>query len=87
MNQTQIILLPQQLPVEVAAFLEDYLFLIGEQNFLFSYTFEVEGYFVALEVLKNDKSKNTWKVRLPLQYVLASAHLREDESKRMGFLP
>ena len=81
------ILLPQELPQEVQIFLADHIFVIGENHFLLSYSFDVGGYFVALEILMNDKSKKTRKVQLPVQYVLSVAQIREEDEKKIGFVP
>ncbi|GEM_PF-3688074 len=87
MKDPQAILLTQQLPPEFLAFLGGYIHLTEKQFFLFSYSFEVEGYFVALEVLKVDKSKKTWKVRIPIQFVLATADASLDKKgSKVGFL-
>lgn len=86
MKNDHAILLPQQLPQEVLAFLDEYIYQIDGQTYLLSRSFEAEGYFVALEVLKNDKSKKTWRVKLPLQYVLAVAQLRDQDGSKIGFL-
>jgi hypothetical protein len=86
MQQPQAVLIHPQLPPEVLAFLENYLLQIGEGVFLFALSFESEGSFVVLEALRNDKSKKTWVVRLPVQYILATADATDKESSCFGFL-
>ena len=80
------VLLPQQLPQEVHAFLADYLFQIEQNQFLLSHLFQVDGYFVSLDILKNDKSKKTWPVHLPIQFVLSVGQIRAEDEKKIGFV-
>ena len=86
MNIKQAFLLSSQLPVEVSQLSGDYIHLIANQPFLLSSSFEVEGYFVALDILKADKSKKTWQVRIPIQYALAVVDGSNKEGMPIGFL-
>ena len=81
------ILLPQALPQEILSLLGEYIFRFDENNFFLSHSFEVDGYFASLEILKNDKSKKTWLVRLPIQFVLSVAQIRAGDEKKIGFAP
>ena len=89
MKIPQTILLPKQLQPEILAFLDSYIFQTDISNLLFSLSFEVEGYFVALELLNIDKCKEqkAHKVRLPVQLVLSTAVATEKEIAQIGFLP
>ena len=83
-----VILLPLQLPQELVSFLDGYLVKTDVSNLLFSLSFEVEGYFVALEVLNIDKDKrdDARKLRVPTQFVLASAGIGNSEAQKYGFV-
>ena len=86
MSDPQAILLPAQLPPELAEFLSEYIFSIRGQNYLLSHCFDPDGYFVALEIMKNDKSKNTWAVKIPIQCVLAVGSIKKGKEKGFGFV-
>ena len=88
MKNPQTILLPLLLPQELLSFLQGYLIRTEVSNLLFSLSFEVEGHFVALEVLSVDKNKDNkaHKVRLPLHYVLATADAADSDNPRFGFV-
>jgi hypothetical protein len=86
MSDPQAILLPSQLPPELAEFLGDYIFSIRGQNYLLSRSFDLDGYFVSLEIMKNDKSKNTWVVKIPTQLVLAVGQIEKGKEKVFGFV-
>jgi hypothetical protein len=86
MPNPQAILIPSQLPPELAEFLSDYIFSILGQNYLLSRSFDLDGYFVSLEIMKNDKSKNTWVVKIPTQLVLAVGQIEKGKEKVFGFV-
>lgn len=86
MSDPQAILLPLRLQTELAEFLSEYIFVIRGQNYLLSHSFDPDGYFVSLEIMKNDKSKNTWVVKIPTQLVLAVGQIDHGKEKVFGFV-
>ena len=80
-------LLSQSLPQELLSFLGDYIYTLQEQRFLICTAQSSEGYFLELVILKNDKSKQPWKVNIPHQYILAVADMSDSDSQQIGFLP
>ena len=86
MSKPQVILIPRQLPEEVLVFLADFLVTIGENVVLFSHCFEVEQGFASLDIVHSDSSKKSWKVKLPLHFVLAVADVGEEQKKKIGFV-
>ena len=86
MSKPQVVLVQRQLPSELQTFLADFFVDISENRLLFSLGFEVEGFFAALEIVRNDGSKKTWNVKLPLQFVLAVADAGDEQVKKIGFI-
>lgn len=85
-TKNRAVLISPLLPLEVRDTLSDYIHLIGEQHYFLSRSFEVEGYFAAMNVLKNDKSKKLWMIRIPVQFVLAVVDMPDKDSDSFGFL-
>ena len=86
MSTPKVILTPRQLPPELQTFLTDFFVEIGENLVLFSRSFEIEGSFAALEIVRNDGSKKTWNVKLPLHFVLAVADAGDEQKRNIGFV-
>lgn len=86
MSQSYAVLLQKTLPEELLAFLDGYLHLIHEQNFLLCSSVSDEGYFLELSALKNDKSKKVWKLRLPMHAIIAIADMADKDGLPIGFL-
>jgi hypothetical protein len=79
-----VALIPSTINQEYQSFLDGYIHVIGGLSYLFAYSFEIEGYFAILEIVKSDKSKRV--VRLPLQFVLATADISNSEFPKYGFV-
>jgi len=81
------VLLTKSLPEEVLRFLTRYIQEVGDgDRYLFSSVFEIRHPFVELEILRNDGTDYQWKVKLPLQYVLAVADGTDPQTRlKMGF--
>jgi hypothetical protein len=86
MKKDYAVLLPKTLPQEILALLDGYFYVFFEQNFLLCSDVSDLGYFSELEVLKNDKSKRVWKIKLPNLYILAVADMSDKEAIPIGFL-
>ena len=86
MKQAYAVLLPRDLPQELLVFLEGYLFLLHEQNFLLCSDLTNQGNFLEMSALRNDNSKKEWRVRLPTQYALGVADVSDKDNFPIGFL-
>ena len=82
----QAILLHAQIPAHLLSFLSSYVFQFGDSQMLYSTCFDPQGMHVGLDLFPTDKDKERMKVRIPLQFVLATAQLSQEEKNRIGFV-
>lgn len=80
------ILLSPEAPTVLLEFLGEYVRDVGARKHLFAQSVDWVGGFVVLDIVKDSKGKDLWKVQIPVQFVLAIAPIRQDAKNPIGFV-
>ncbi len=80
-----VVFLQQTASADILEVVANYLQSRKTLRYLFCRQVEQAGYFLACELVKNDKDTSPWKLQIPLGYVLSIADMRGDQHP-LGFL-